>query len=104
MNLDILLDPLFRTPFMVGLVVSIVLPLTGVLLRLRDEWLAALGLAHLADAEALIAALPDLDDVSFFTISVQGRQAAGSMDADGFYEDSLAVSVFLRNNDQNALN
>ncbi|HSM35005.1 MAG TPA: prepilin-type N-terminal cleavage/methylation domain-containing protein [Longimicrobiales bacterium] len=49
-------------------------------------------------------AAADLDDVSFFTISVQGRQAAGSMDADGFYEDSLAVSVFLRNNDQNALN
>lgn len=54
MNLDILLDPLFRTPFMVGLVVSIVLPLTGVLLRLRDEWLAALGLAHLAGASALV--------------------------------------------------
>jgi prepilin-type N-terminal cleavage/methylation domain-containing protein len=49
-------------------------------------------------------AAADLDDVSFFTISVQGRQAAGSMEADGFYEDSLTVSVFLRNNDQSALN
>ncbi len=49
-------------------------------------------------------AAADLDDVSFFTISVQGRQAAGSMEADGFYEDSLSVSVFLRNNDQSALN
>ena len=49
-------------------------------------------------------AATDLDDVSFFTISVQGRQAAGSMEADGFYEDSLTVSVFLRNNDQSALN
>ena len=49
-------------------------------------------------------AAADLDDVSFFTLSVQGRQASGSMDADGFYEDSLTVSVFLRNNDQSALN
>ncbi len=46
----------------------------------------------------------DLDEVSFFTISVQGRQASGSMEDDGFYEDSLTVSVFLRNNDQSALN
>lgn len=49
-------------------------------------------------------AAADLNDVSFFTISVKGRQAAGSMEADGFYEDSLTVSVFLRNNDQSALN
>lgn len=49
-------------------------------------------------------AAADVDDVSFFTISVQGRQASGSMEADGFYEDSLTVSVFLRNNDQSALN
>ncbi len=46
----------------------------------------------------------DLDDVSFFTISVEGRQASGSIGDDGFYEDSLTVSVFLRNNDQTALN
>lgn len=54
MNLEILLDPLFRVPFVVGLLVSIVLPLVGALLRLRDEWLAALGLAHLAGASGLI--------------------------------------------------
>ena len=52
--MDILLDPLFRVPFLVGLLVSIVLPLVGTLLRLREEWLAALGLAHLAGASGLL--------------------------------------------------
>lgn len=54
MNLDLLLDPLFRTPFIVGLLMSAVLPLIGNLLRLRDEWLAALGLAYLAGASGLV--------------------------------------------------
>ena len=49
--MDILLDPLFRIPFLVGLLVSIVLPLMGALLRLREEWLAALGcLLYTSDA------------------------------------------------------
>lgn len=54
MNWDTLLDPLFRIPFAAGLLVALVLPLVGVLLRLRDEWLAALGLAHLAGASGLV--------------------------------------------------
>ena len=54
MNLELVLDPLFRTPFQVGLIMSAVLPLLGNLLRLRDEWLAALGLAYLAGASGLI--------------------------------------------------
>ena len=54
MNLELVFDPLFRTPFLVGLVLSAVLPLLGNFLRLRDEWLAALGLAYLAGASGLI--------------------------------------------------
>lgn len=54
MNLDLIFDPLFRTPFAVGLIVSAALPLLGNLLRLRDEWLAALGLAYLAGASGLL--------------------------------------------------
>jgi zinc transport system permease protein len=50
----VLLDPLFRVPFFTGLAVAAVLPLLGALLTLRDEWLAALGLAHLAAASALV--------------------------------------------------
>jgi zinc transport system permease protein len=54
MSIDLLFDPLFRTPFLVGLVMSVLLPLLGNLLRIRDEWLAALGLAYLAGATGLV--------------------------------------------------
>lgn len=47
-------DAFFMTPFISGLLVAIVLSAVGVLLRLRNEWLAALGFAHLAGASALI--------------------------------------------------
>ncbi|WP_295882655.1 metal ABC transporter permease [uncultured Thiohalocapsa sp.] len=54
MDLSLLSDPIFRLPFVVGLLLAIVLPLLGALLMLRDEWLAALGYAHLAAAGALL--------------------------------------------------
>lgn len=54
MNWEILADPLFRLPFVAGLLIAGVLPILGALLILRDEWLAALGLAHLAAAGALL--------------------------------------------------
>jgi len=47
---DLLLDPLFRVPLFVGLIAAAILPLLGCYLRLRREWLAALGLAHIAAA------------------------------------------------------
>lgn len=47
-------DTLFIVPFFSGLLVAAVLSTVGVLLRLRNEWLAALGFAHLAGASALI--------------------------------------------------
>lgn len=50
----VVLDPLFRVPFLTGLVLSAMLPLLGAFLMLREEWLAALGLAHLAAAGALV--------------------------------------------------
>lgn len=57
------MDSLFVIPFGAGLTVAILLPLLGNLLRLRDEWLATLGLAHLAAATALVGmafALPPI--------------------------------------------
>jgi zinc transport system permease protein len=53
-NPGILFDPLFAAPLAVGLGLSLLLPVLGALLRLRDEWLAAMGLAHLAGASGLI--------------------------------------------------
>lgn len=46
----LLLDPMFRVPLFVGLLAAAILPLLGCYLRLRGEWLAALGLAHVAAA------------------------------------------------------
>lgn len=40
-------------PFLAGLPLALVLPLLGNLLRLREEWLATLGLTHLSAAAAL---------------------------------------------------
>jgi zinc transport system permease protein len=52
--LDVMLDPIFRLPLITGLTVALVLPVVGAYLLLRDEWLAALGFAHLAAASALL--------------------------------------------------
>jgi zinc transport system permease protein len=41
-------------PFLAGLPLALTLPLLGNALRLRDEWLAVLGLSHLAAAAALV--------------------------------------------------
>jgi zinc transport system permease protein len=63
MSWALLTDPLFHIPFAAGLILALLLPLLGALLRLREEWLAALGLAHLAGAGALLglaAGLPAL--------------------------------------------
>jgi len=51
--LDSIIDPLFHIPFATGGLLALLLPLLGVYLRLREEWLAALGLAQLAGAGAL---------------------------------------------------
>lgn len=47
-------DTIFIIPFFSGLLVAISLSAIGVLLYLRNEWLAALGFAHLAGASATI--------------------------------------------------
>lgn len=47
------MDSLFALPFFAGLPLALILPMVGLFLRLRDEWLATLGLAHLAGAGAL---------------------------------------------------
>lgn len=47
-------DTLFAVPFFSGLLVATALSAIGIMLRLRNEWLAALGFAHLAGASALI--------------------------------------------------
>lgn len=55
MALDTLFDPLFRLPFLTGLLYACLLPALGMYLRLRDEWLAALGLTQIAAAGGVLS-------------------------------------------------
>lgn len=55
MSLSLLFDPLFRVPFFTGLAFALALPLIGAYLRMRDEWLAALGLAQVAAAGGVLS-------------------------------------------------
>jgi zinc/manganese transport system permease protein len=63
LNWDLLTDPLWRLPFLTGLLAAAVLPVLGTLLMLREEWLAALGLAHLAAAGVVAGAAAGLPGV-----------------------------------------
>ena len=54
MNEWLWLDPLFRLPLWTGLCAGMVLPLLGVLLHSRREWLAALGVSHVSAAAQLL--------------------------------------------------
>ena len=47
---------LFVIPFIAGLLITGTISQLGIFLRLRDEWLAALAIAHLSAAGTLIAA------------------------------------------------
>jgi zinc/manganese transport system permease protein len=76
---DTLLDPLFRLPFLTGLLLAAVLPLLGALLMLREEWLAALGLAHLAAAGALLGLAAGLPAVAGGSIGALAGGAAKSL-------------------------
>ena len=59
MSFELLFDPLFRVPFATGLLLAGILPLIGMYLRLRNEWLAALAFAQMASAGALVAMVLD---------------------------------------------
>lgn len=57
MNLELIFDPLFRVPLLLGLTLAMLLPILGVFMRVRDEWLGALGYTHVAAAGALASGL-----------------------------------------------
>jgi zinc transport system permease protein len=50
-----LLHPMFLLPFLNGLLLAVLLPLVGAHVRLREEWLASLGLAQAAAAGVMVA-------------------------------------------------
>ena len=57
MNLALVFDRLFLLPFLNGLALALILPLLGCYIRLREEWLAALGLAQVAAAGVVLGGI-----------------------------------------------
>ncbi len=58
--MQLIFDPLFQVPLLVGLCASLLLPLLGCLLHAREEWLAALGVAHITAAVQLLGAAVEM--------------------------------------------
>lgn len=54
-TLELLFEPMFRVPFLTGVMLAPVAAVLGVYLRLRGEWLAALAYAQIAAAGGLLA-------------------------------------------------
>jgi zinc/manganese transport system permease protein len=57
MMLELLFDPLFRVPFLTGLLLAPLAGLLGAYLRLREEWLASLAYAQVAAAGGVLSVL-----------------------------------------------
>lgn len=53
--MDLLFDPLFHLPFVVGLALAPLVAVVGAYLRLREEWLAALAYTQIAAAGGMLA-------------------------------------------------
>lgn len=56
MSFELLFDPLFRLPFINGLLLTGLVAWVGVYLRFRGEWLSALGYAQLSGAGGVFGA------------------------------------------------
>jgi zinc/manganese transport system permease protein len=63
MRWQLVFDPLFRVPFTNGLLLAATVPLLGAYVRLRDEWLAALGVAEATAAGGVVAMLLGLHPI-----------------------------------------
>lgn len=57
MSFHDIFDQMFLFPFLNGLVLAVLLPLLGAWIRLREEWLGALGLAQISAAGVVLGAI-----------------------------------------------
>jgi len=78
LNFGVLIDPLFRLPFLTGLLFASVLPVLGMYLRLRQEWLAALAFAQVAAAGSLASSILGLPAQAGALACAGGAAAAKS--------------------------
>lgn len=92
--LDGLVDPLFRLPLFTGAILALLLPLVGVYLRLREEWLAALGLAQLAGAGAMAGVAMGMPLLAGSALGA-GLGAGGKSLTRGLGNDAYAAMMLM---------
>jgi zinc transport system permease protein len=89
-----LFDRMFLLPFVNGLLLAILLPLLGAWIRLREEWLAALGLAQVAAAGVVLGAI-FVEPVGLVALAAAALAAAAKAFRGRAGNDSYAVMILL---------
>jgi zinc/manganese transport system permease protein len=94
MGLRDLFDSMFLVPFLTGLGVAILLPILGAFVRLRSEWLGAMGLAHVSAAGVVIAAA-FVEPSILIALAAAGLAAAVKALGGRSGNDSYAVMILV---------
>ncbi|MCU0230146.1 MAG: ABC transporter, partial [Acidobacteria bacterium] len=94
MNLSLVFDRLFLLPFLNGLALALLLPLLGCYIRLREEWLAALGLAQAAAAGVVLGGLV-LEPVLLVALAAAALAAAAKALLARSGNDAYAVMILF---------
>jgi zinc transport system permease protein len=89
-----LFDRIFLLPFINGLLLAILLPLLGAWIRLREEWLAALGLAQVAAAGVVVGAL-FIEPGGLVALAAAALAAAAKAFLGRSGNDAYAVMILL---------
>jgi zinc transport system permease protein len=94
MSFGDLFDRMFLLPFVNGLLLAILLPLLGAWIRLREEWLAALGLAQVAAAGVVVGAI-FVEPVALVALAAAALAAAAKALLGRAGNDSYAVMILF---------
>lgn len=87
-------DSLFLLPFVNGLLLALLLPLLGAWIRLREEWLASLGLAQVSAAGVVLGAIL-VEPVALVALAAAAVAAAVKAFLGRSGNDSYAVMILL---------
>jgi len=93
-NLTLVFDRLFLLPFLNGLALALLLPLLGCYIRLREEWLAALGLAQVAAAGVVLGGIV-LEPVLLVALAAAALAAAAKALVGRTGNDAYAVMILF---------
>jgi zinc transport system permease protein len=91
---DLLFDPLFRTPFLSGLLLAVLLALVGPYSRMRGEWLASLGIAQAGAAGLLLGAFVGAETPGAITtaaLAAAGKAIFGRRSGNDAYAVMLLI-------------